>query len=253
MLSICVQYPYRTCIVDFYVSNILTGHVYFETFVRVVFGRSLSGVCLIPLPDIYLLYVFNILTKHVYFDFYVSNILTGHVYFETFVRVVFGRSLSSVCLISLPDIYLLYVFNIFTEHVYFDFYVSNILTGHVYFETFVRVVFGRSLSSVCLISLPDIYLLYVFNILTEHVYSIFMCPISLPGMYIFETFVRVVFGRSLSSVCLISLPDICSLYVFNILTEHVYSIFISPISLPGVYILKPLLESSSVGLFPVYV
>src|ERR1043165_5183158 len=132
MLPICVQYPYRTCI----------------------------------------------------FDLYVSNILTGHVYFETFVRVVFGRSLFGVCLISLPDIYLLYVFNILTEHVYFDFYVSNILTGHVYFETFVRVVFGRSLSSVCLISLPDIYSLYVFNILTEHLYSIFMCPISLPGMYI---------------------------------------------------------------------
>src|ERR1051325_2464827 len=66
----------------------------------------------------------------------------------------------------------------------FDHYVSNILTGHVYFETFVRVVFGRSLSCVCLTSLPDICLLYVFNILTEHVYSIIMCPISLLGMYI---------------------------------------------------------------------
>src|ERR1044072_6974497 len=64
----------------------------------------------------------------------------------------------------------------------FDLYVSNILIGHVYFETFVRVVFGRSLSGVCLISLPDICFLYVLNILTEHVYSIFMCPISLPGM-----------------------------------------------------------------------
>src|ERR1051325_361337 len=135
----------------------------------------------------------------------------------------------------------------------FDLYVSNILTGHVYFESFDRVVFGRSLSSVCLISLPDICFLYVFNILTEHVYSIFMCPISLPGMYYFETFVRVVFGRSLSSVCLISLPDICFLYVFNILTEHVYSIFMRPISLPGMYISNPLIESSSVGLFPVYV
>src|ERR1044072_2910885 len=135
----------------------------------------------------------------------------------------------------------------------FDTYVSNILTGHVYFETFVRVVFGRSLSGVCLISLPGICSLYVFNILTEHVYSILMCPISLPSMYIFETFVRVVFGRSLSCVCLISLPDICSLYVFNILGEHVYSISMCPISLPGMYISKPLLESSSVGLFPVYV
>src|ERR1044072_4947589 len=132
MLPICVQYPYRTCI----------------------------------------------------FDLYVSNILTEHVDFETFLRVVFGRSLSNVCLISLPDIYFLFVFNILTEHVYFDFYVSNILIGHVYFETFVRVVFGRSLSCVCLISLPDIYFLYVFNILTEHVYSIFMCPISLPDMYV---------------------------------------------------------------------
>src|ERR1051325_6227988 len=135
----------------------------------------------------------------------------------------------------------------------FELFVSNILTGHVYFETFVRVVFGRSLSGVCLISLPDICSLYVFNILTEHVYSIFMCPISLPGMYISKPFVRVVFGRSLSGVCLISLPDICSLYVFNILTEHVYSIFMCPKSLPGVYISKPLIESSSVGLFLVYV
>src|ERR1043165_4916614 len=81
--------------------------------------------------------------------------------------------------------------------------------------------------------------LYVSNILTGRVY--------------FETFVIVVFGRSLSSVCLISLPDICYLYVFNILTEHVYSIFMCPISLPGMCISKPLLESSSVGLFPVYV
>src|ERR1044072_6439731 len=121
----------------------------------------------------------------------------------------------------------------------FDPYVSNILTGHVYFETFVRVVFGRSLSCVCLISLPFLRFLYVSNILNGHVY--------------FETFVRVVFGRSLSCVCLISLPDICSLYVFKILTEHVYSIFICPISLPGMYISKPLLESSSIGLFPVYV
>src|ERR1051325_4167296 len=201
MLPICVQYPYRTCILDLYVSNILTGHVYFETFVRVVFGRSLSGVCLISLPDICSLYVFNILTEHVYSIF--------------------------MCPISLPGMY--------------------------YFETFVRVVFGRSLSGVCLISLPDICSLYVFNILTEHVYSILMCPISLPDMYYFETFVRVVFGRSLSGVCLISLLDICSLYVFNILTEHVYSILMCPISLPGMYISKPLLESSSVGLFPVYV
>src|ERR1044072_1515723 len=84
-----------------------------------------------------------------------------------------------------------------------------------------------------------IFVLYVSNILTGHVY--------------FETFVRVVFGQSLSGVCLISFPDICSLYVFKILTEHVYLIFISPISLPGIYISKPLLESSSVGLFPVYV
>src|ERR1051325_50159 len=81
--------------------------------------------------------------------------------------------------------------------------------------------------------------LYVSNILTGHVYL--------------ETFVKVVFGRSLSCVCLISLPDICSLYVFNILTEYVYSIFLCPISLPGMYISKPLLESSSVDLFPVYV
>src|ERR1051325_661292 len=66
----------------------------------------------------------------------------------------------------------------------FDLYVSNILTGHVYFKTFVRVVFGRSLSGVCLISLPDTCFRYVFNIVTKHVYSIFMCPISLPGMYI---------------------------------------------------------------------
>src|ERR1044072_278634 len=123
----------------------------------------------------------------------------------------------------------------------------------IFSKIFVRVVFGRSLSGVCLISLPDICSLYVFNILTEHVYSISMCPISLPGTYIFETFVRVVFDRSLSGVCLISLPDICSLYVFNILTEHVYSISMCPISLPGMYISKPLLESSSVGLFPVYV
>src|ERR1051325_1961577 len=75
----------------------------------------------------------------------------------------------------------------------------------------------------------------------------------LTGLVYFETFVRVVFGRSLSGVCLISLPDICSLYVFNILTEHVYWIFVCPISLPVMYISKPLLESSSVGLFPVYV
>src|ERR1051325_10693528 len=81
--------------------------------------------------------------------------------------------------------------------------------------------------------------LCVSNILTGHVY--------------FETFVRVVFGQSLSGVCLISLPDICSLYVFNILTEHVYSIFMCPISLPGMYISKPLLESSSVDLFLAYI
>src|ERR1051325_9300426 len=80
---------------------------------------------------------------------------------------------------------------------------------------------------------------FVSNILTGHVY--------------FETFVRVVFGRSLSDICLISLPDICSLYVLNILTKHVYSILLCPISLAGMYISKPLLESSSVGLFPVYV
>src|ERR1051325_7412405 len=84
-----------------------------------------------------------------------------------------------------------------------------------------------------------IFDVFVSNILTGHGY--------------FETFVRVVFGRSLSGVCLISLPDICSLYVFIIRTEHVYSIFLCPISLPGMYISKPLLESSSVGLFPVYV
>src|ERR1043165_286044 len=177
----------------------------------------------------------------------------GMYYFETFVRVFFGRPLSSVCLISLPDICSLYVFNILTQHVYSIFMCPISVPGMYYFETFVRVFFGRPLSSVCLISLPDICSLYVFNILTEHVYSIFMCPISLPGMYISKPFVRVVFGRSLSSVCLISLPDICSLYVFNILTEHVYSIFMCPISLPGMYISKPLLESSSVGLFPVYV
>src|ERR1051325_818253 len=84
-----------------------------------------------------------------------------------------------------------------------------------------------------------IFDLYVSNILTGHVY--------------FETSIRVVFGRSLSCVCLISLHDICSIYMLNILTEHVYSIFVCPISLPGMYISKPLLESSSVGLFPVYV
>src|ERR1043165_5034460 len=84
-----------------------------------------------------------------------------------------------------------------------------------------------------------IFDLYVSNSLTGHVY--------------FETFVRVVFGRSLSGVCLISLPDICSRYVFNILTEHVYSIFMCPISLPDMNILNPLLESSSVGLYLVYV
>src|ERR1044072_3600713 len=84
-----------------------------------------------------------------------------------------------------------------------------------------------------------IFDLYVSNILIGHVY--------------FGTFVRVVFGRSLSNVCLISLPDICSLYVFNILTEHVYSIFMCPISLSGMYVSEPLLESSSVGPFPVYV
>src|ERR1044072_8943388 len=84
-----------------------------------------------------------------------------------------------------------------------------------------------------------IFDLYVCNILTGHVY--------------FKTFVRVVFGRSLSGVCLISLPSICSLYVFNIFTEHVYSFFMCPISLPGMYISKPKLESSSVNLFPVYV
>src|ERR1044072_2444274 len=176
MLSIYVLYPYRTCIFDLYVSNILTGHVYFETFVRVVFGRSLSGVCLISLPDICFLYVVNILTEHVY-----------SIY---------------MCSISLPN---MYIRSLCVQYPYraciFDLYVSNIFTGHVYFKTSVRVVFGRSLSSVCLISLPDICSLYVFNILTEHVYSILMCPISLPGMYIS----------------------------------------------------KALLESSSVGLFPVYV
>src|ERR1051325_2945416 len=78
-------------------------------------------------------------------------------------------------------------------------------------------------------------------------------PNSLFGHAYFETFVRVVFGRVFSGVCLISLPDICSRYVFNILTEHVYSIFMCPIFLPDMYISKPLLESSSVGLFPVYV
>src|ERR1051325_2438583 len=84
-----------------------------------------------------------------------------------------------------------------------------------------------------------IFDLYVSNILIGHVY--------------FETFVRVVFGWFFSGVCLISLPDICSRYVFNILTEHVYSIFMCPISLPGMYISKPLLESPSVGLYLVYV
>src|ERR1051325_1807867 len=135
----------------------------------------------------------------------------------------------------------------------FDLFVSNILTGHVYFETFVRVVFGRSLSGVCLISLPDILSLYVFDILTEHVYSIFMWPISSPGMYISKPLLESSSVGLFLCLCLISLPDICSLYVFNILTEHVYSIFLCPISLPGMYIMKPLLESSSVGLFPVYV
>src|ERR1043165_366690 len=89
---------------------------------------------------------------------------------------------------------------------------------------------------------PDrtcIFDICVSNILTGHVYI--------------ETFVRVIFGRSLSGVCLISLSDICSLYVFNILTEHVYLILMCPIFLPGMYISKPLLESSSVGLFLVYV
>src|ERR1051325_11109712 len=78
----------------------------------------------------------------------------------------------------------------------FDLYVSNILTGHVYFETFVRVVLGRSLSGVCLISLSDICSRYVFNILTEHVYSTIMCPISLPEMYISNPLLES------SSVCL---------------------------------------------------
>src|ERR1051325_7823910 len=87
--------------------------------------------------------------------------------------------------------------------------------------------------------LTCIFDLYVSNILTGNVY--------------FETFVRVVFGRHLSGVCLIPLPNICPIYLFNILTEHVYSIFMCPISLPGLYISKPLLESSSVDLFPVYV
>src|ERR1051325_1215469 len=183
MLPICVQYPYRTCIFDLYVSNILTGHVYFETFVRVVFGRSLSGVCLISLPDICSLYVFNILTEHVYSIFMCPISLLGMYIFETFVRVVFGRSLS-----GMSNILTWHMLSICVQYPYrtciFDLYVSNILTGHVYFETFVRVVFGRSLSGVYLISLPDICSLYVFNILTEHVYSILMCPISLPGMYI---------------------------------------------------------------------
>src|ERR1043165_4940420 len=80
MLPICVQYPYRTCIFHLYVSIILTGHVYFKTFVRVVFGRSLSSVCLISLPDIYYLYLFNILHEHIYSIF--------------------------MCLISLPDMYI---------------------------------------------------------------------------------------------------------------------------------------------------
>src|ERR1051325_5398921 len=84
-----------------------------------------------------------------------------------------------------------------------------------------------------------IFDIYVSNIFNGHVN--------------FETFVRVVFDRSLSGVCLISLPDICSLYVFNIFTEHVYSIFMCPVSLPGLYISKPLLESSFVGLFQMYV
>src|ERR1044072_3557340 len=84
-----------------------------------------------------------------------------------------------------------------------------------------------------------IFDLYLSNILSGHVY--------------FETFVRVVFGQPLSGVCLISLPNICPIYLFNILTEHVYLIFMCPISLPDMHISKPLLESSSVGLFPVYV
>src|ERR1051325_1722410 len=77
MLPICVQYPYRTCILDLCVSNILTGHVYFETFVRVIFGRSLSCVCLISLPYICSLYVFNILTEHVYSMFLCPISFTG--------------------------------------------------------------------------------------------------------------------------------------------------------------------------------
>src|ERR1051325_9646299 len=80
------------------------------------------------------------------------------------------------------------------------------------------------------------------------IFDLCVCNI-LTGNVYFETFVRVVVGRSLFGVSLISLPDICSLYVFNILTEHVYLIFMCPISLPGMYISKPLLESSSVGLF----
>src|ERR1051325_6235448 len=148
MLPICVQYPYQTCIFDRYVSNILTGHVHFETFVRVVFGRSLSGVCLISLPDICSLYVFNILNEHVYSIF--------------------------MCPISFPGMYISnpllesHMLPICVQYPYrtciFDLYVSNILTGHVYLESFVRVVFGRSLSGVSLISLPDIWSLYVFNI-----------------------------------------------------------------------------------------
>src|ERR1051325_10480569 len=142
-------------------------------------------MCSISLPNMYLR---SICVQYLYrtciFDLYVSNILTGHVYFKTFVRVVFGRSLSGVCLISLPDICSLICVQYLYRTCIFDLCVSNIFTGHVYFETFVRVVFGRSLSCVCVISLPDICSLYVFNILTEHVYSIFMCPIYLPGMYI---------------------------------------------------------------------
>src|ERR1044072_3665600 len=171
----------------------------------------------------------------------------------------------TLCWSRLPSVFFRCMSNILTSHILpicvqypyrtciFDLYVSNILTGHVCFKTFVRVVFGRSLSGVCLISLLDIFFLYVFNIITEHVYFDLYVSNILTGQVYFETFVRVVFGWSLSSVCLISLPDICSLYVFNILAEHVYSIFVCPISLPGMYISKPLLESSSVGLFPVYV
>src|ERR1044072_7382858 len=118
----------------------------------------------------------------------------------------------------------------------FDLYVSNILTGQVYFETFVRVVFGRSLSGVCLITLPDICSLYVFNILTEHVSSIFMCPISLPGMYysksllesssvgLFLVHVSYPYLTYAPYMCSISLPN---MYIRSLCVHYRYRACIS--------------------------